>query len=104
MSPLLKRTKSAESYKMSPLGNDQTEIYSIMKKPRLVQTHSKKSDLRPQRLQMPSSLSSTSISTSLNTDAQSTTDPSQPSSSSLGSRLGGLNTNRFRLGPLTKYH
>lgn len=47
LSPLLKRTKSADFHKLSPVNDEKTETFSILKKPRLIQNQSKKSDLRP---------------------------------------------------------
>lgn len=98
----MKRTKSADLYKLSPNTNEPSETLSIMKKPRLIQTHTKKSDLRPQRLQMPSSkpidfqpkiIESQPISSSTSTNTNSLTHK-------IGN-IGSMN-NRFRLGPLTK--
>lgn len=46
LSPLLKRTKSADLHKLSPANNDKTETFSILKKPRLIQQNAKKIELR----------------------------------------------------------
>lgn len=100
LSPLLKRTKSAELHKLSPVNDEKSETYSILKKPRLIQLHTKKSELRPLRLNKNPTLSSVDEATASSNDH-----PSQPSkelpSSSLSSRFTNLN-NRFRLGSLSK--
>lgn len=95
LSPLLKRAKSSESYKLSPVNDDKPETFSILKKPRLIQNQTKKSDLRPVRLNnfpTPMTLSEPTLSN----------EPQKlPSSSSLSSRFTNLD-NRFRFGSLSK--
>lgn len=98
LSPLLKRTKSAESYKLSPINDDKAETFSILKKPRLIQNQTKKSELRPLRLHKASTLSSVDDPTTSNDQTSSI--PELPSSS-LNNRFTNLN-NRFRLGSLSK--
>lgn len=96
LSPLLKRTKSAESYKLSPINNDEkSETFSILKKPRLIQHHSKKSELRPIRLNKASALSTVDEKLASNGEAQATnrnfaTINGQTSSFNSKFRLGGL--------------
>lgn len=95
LSPLLKRAKSSESYKLSPVNDDKPETFSILKKPRLIQNQTKKSDLRPVRLNnfpTPLTLSEPTLSN----------EPQKlPSSSSVSSRFTNLD-NRFRFGSLSK--
>lgn len=106
LSPLLKRTKSAESYKLSPLSNDKPETYSILKRPRLIQNHhqSKKSELRPQRLIAPNSFNVNATATTShirNQQSQSIIDPN--TASGFSNKLSNLN-NRFRSGTLSKFN
>lgn len=99
LSPLLKRTKSAESYKLSPIGNDEKpDTFSILRKPRLIQHHTKKSELRPIRLNKASTLSSVDEKLASNGDAQST---NRNQYTSLNSQTSGFN-GKFRLGGLSK--
>lgn len=39
LSPLLKRAKTSDTYKLSPINNDKPETFSILKRPRLLQSH-----------------------------------------------------------------
>lgn len=95
LSPLFKRTKSADLHKLSPLNNEKTETFSILKKPRLIQHPTRLRSIKPNKLPALSSIDS----------APFTLDASHPSrdvpSTSLGSRLMNLD-NRFRLGSLSK--
>lgn len=110
LSPLLKRTKSAESYKLSPLSNDKPETFSILKKPRLIQNHhqSKKSELRPQRLisqNMPNSfnVNATTTSTSSRIDQSQSIFDSNIAATGFSNKLSNLNS-RFRSGTLSKFN
>lgn len=95
LSPLLKRTKSAESYKLSPIANDdKPETFSILKKPRLIQHHTKKSELRP----IPSQKVLTLSSSASNGEAQITINRNY---TSMNSQTSGFNS-KFRLGGLSK--
>lgn len=97
LSPLLKRTKSAESYKLSPpINGEKSDTFSILKKPRLIQQNSKKSELRPLRLNNAMTISNADKSSSL---AQS--DQVKNTANGLSSQISSLN-NRFRLGSLSK--
>lgn len=103
LSPLLKRTKS-ESYKLSPLSDEKADTFSILRKPRLIQHTTKKSDLRPMRLNSFHTLSTVAEPTT--SDQQKPPPQKQqqqqlPSTSSLSSRRFNLD-NRFRLGSLSK--
>lgn len=99
LSPLLKRTKSADLHKLSPLNDEKSDTYSILKKPRLIQHHGKKSELRPIRLNKIPSLSNVDEMTASSSDQSQST--KELPSSSLSSRFTNLN-NRFRLGSLSK--
>lgn len=105
LSPLLKRTKSAESYKLSPIGDSEkpTDTFSILKKPRLIQQHTKKSELRPMRLnKVPSTLSSVDEKMASNSGAGGS--DAQSFNRNYTTMLGqtsGFN-NKFRLGGLSK--
>lgn len=109
LSPLLKRTKSAESYKLSPLSNDKPETFSILKKPRLIQNQhqSKKSELRPQRLIAPNIPNSFNVNATATTghirnqQSQSIIDPN--TATGFSNKLSNLN-NRFRSGTLSKFN
>ncbi|XP_031618478.1 E3 ubiquitin-protein ligase TRAIP-like [Contarinia nasturtii] len=94
LSPLLKRSKSADLHKLSPAADQKSETFSIMKKPRLIQNQSKKSELRPMRPNKVPTLSTI-------TDNQSQSVFKPTSSSSLSSKLSTLD-NRFRLGSFSK--
>lgn len=101
LSPLMKRTKSAESYKLSPpVNSEKSDTFSILRKPRLITQVSKKSELRPLRLNNAQTISNADKFTSL---AQS--DQVQNSKNAVANGLSGqissLN-NRFRLGSLSK--
>lgn len=99
LSPLMKRTKSAESYKLSPpVNNEKSDTYSILKKPRLIQHHTKKSELRPLRLNNAPTLSSVDKAAA-SSDHEHTTN--HPYTSGLSSQMSSLNS-RFRLGSLSK--
>lgn len=96
LSPLLKRTKSAESHKLSPIGNaDKSDTFSILRKPRLIQNQTKKSELRPIRLNKASTLST--VDEKSNTDTQST----NRNYASVNGQISSFN-NKFRLGGLSK--
>lgn len=98
LSPLLKRTKSAESYKLSPIANDEKpDTFSILKKPRLIQHHSKKSELRPIRLNKASTLSSVDEKVVSNSGEQSM----NRNYASVNNQTSGFNS-KFRLGGLSK--
>lgn len=100
LSPLLKRAKASESYKLSPVNDEKSETYSILKKPRLIQNQVKKSDLRPSRLNHIPTLSTiVAEPTSSNQQQQTTSQQQLPPSSSL--KIAGLN-NRFRFGSFAK--
>lgn len=95
LSPLLKRTKSAECYKLSPVGNDdKPDTFSILKKPRLIQHHTKKSELRPVRLNKASTQPNAAPA---NGDAQS----ANRNFTSMNTQTAGFNS-KFRLGGLSK--
>lgn len=97
LSPLLKRTKSAELHKLSPINNDEkSDTFSILKKPRLIQQNSKKSELRPIRLNKGSALSTVDEKQASNGgDAQST-------NRNFASIKTSSFNNKFRLGGLSK--
>lgn len=98
LSPLLKRTKSAESYKLSPIANDEKpDTFSFLKKPRLIHNHTKKSELRPIRLNKASTLSSVDENLAMNGDAKAI----NRNFTSLNSQTSGFNS-KFRLGGLSK--
>lgn len=114
LSPLLKRTKSADLHKLSPANDDKSETFSILKKPRLIQHHTKKSELRPLNKMSTLSLNkaptlsrieSLRASGTINEATALSSDQSQSSkelpSSSLSSKFTNLN-NRYRLGSLSK--
>lgn len=97
LSPLLKRTKSAELHKLSPpVNNDKSDTFSILKKPRLIQQNSKKSDLRPLRLNNAPTLSNIDKTPNINPPTS-----NNGFSNGLSSQISSLN-NRFRLGSLSK--
>lgn len=100
LSPLLKRSKSADLHKLSPANEQKAETFSIMKKPRLIQNQTKKSELRPMvRPNKVPTLSNIDESTPIGNQSQSVfkTIPS----SSLSNKLSSLD-NRFRLGSFSK--
>lgn len=98
LSPLLKRTKAAESYKLSPITNDdKSDTFSILKKPRLIQNQTKKSELRPIRLNKATALSTVDDKQASASDAQST----NRNYVSVNSQTSSLN-GKFRLGGLSK--
>lgn len=99
LSPLLKRTKSAEAYKLSPNSNDdKSDTFSILKKPRLIQNHTKKSALRPIRLNKVPTLSSLDEkSTCDNSDGQSI----NRNYTTVSGQTSGFN-GKFRFGGISK--
>lgn len=101
LSPLLKRTKSAEMHKLSPVNDEKTETFSILKKPRLIQNQSKKSELRPLRLNKVPTLSSVNEATTSSSEPIQPTQSKELPSNSLSGKFASLN-NRFRLGSLSK--
>lgn len=101
LSPLLKRTKSAESYKLSPLSKDaKSETFSILQKPRLINHQTKKSVLRPSRLEKKSVMSTLS-SVNENPAADQAKSTNFTFSNMPNSQMTNLN-NRFRMGALSK--
>lgn len=97
LSPLLKRTKSADLHKLSPANDDKTETFSILRKPRLIHQQTKKSELRPSKLNKVPTYSN-------NEGISATNDLSMPSKIHPQSSLSKMMNldNRFRLGSLSK--
>ncbi|XP_055322394.1 E3 ubiquitin-protein ligase TRAIP-like isoform X2 [Sitodiplosis mosellana] len=87
LSPLLKRTKSADLHKLSPVNDEKSETYSILKKPRLIQHHAKKSELRPLRLNKVPTLSSVDEASTSSSDPSQASKELPPSSLSMNKQL-----------------